>query len=148
MPRILFVKTSSFGDVVHNCPAVSDAARKLPGAEIDWVVEQPFAGIAAMHAAVRRVIPVAMRRWRAAPWNPAVWSEIGDFRRRLRAERYDAVIDTQSLLKSALISPQSPATRHAMDRAAPRAPLAPPFHDLRPPVPRPGGGGGRWRGFL
>src|SRR6266852_1917131 len=136
MPRILFVKTSSFGDVVHNCPAVSDAARKLPGAEIDWVVEQPFAGIVAMHAAVRRVIPVAMRRWRAAPWNPAVWSEIGDFRRLLRAERYDAVIDTQSLLKSALISAQSRGTRHGMDRASAREPLAARFYDVRHAVPR------------
>src|SRR5882762_4554925 len=72
MTRILFVKTSSLGDVVQNCPAVSDAARMLPGAQIDWVVEEPFAGIAAMHASVRRVIPVALRRWRRALWSPAV----------------------------------------------------------------------------
>jgi len=136
MPRILFVKTSSLGDVVHNCPAVSDAARRLAGAQIDWVVEQPFAGVAAMHAAVRRVIPVAMRRWRAAPWNPAVWSEIGAFRRLLRAERYDAVIDTQSLLKSALISAQSRGTRHGMDRASAREPFAARFYDVRHAVPR------------
>ena len=64
--KVLFVKTSSLGDVVHNCPAVSDAARELPGAQIDWVVEEPFAPIAAMHAAVRRVIPVRLRRWRTA----------------------------------------------------------------------------------
>ena len=104
MPSILFVKTSSLGDVVHNCPAVSDVARSLPGAEIDWIVEEGFADLVAMHASVRRVIPVAIRRWRAAPWRPAVWSEIGQFRRRLAGERYDAVIDTQSLLKSALVS--------------------------------------------
>ena len=101
MRTILFVKTSSLGDVVHNCPAVSDAARALPGAAIDWVVEEPFAGIAAMHGAVRRVIPVAVRRWRGAFWTPAVWSEIGAWRRELRAERYDAVVDTQSLLRVA-----------------------------------------------
>ena len=77
MTTILFVKTSSLGDVVHNCPAVTDVARALPGAAIDWVVEAPFAGIAAMHPAVRRVIPVAVRRWRSALWKPAVWSEIG-----------------------------------------------------------------------
>src|ERR671911_3181915 len=102
MKTILFVKTSSLGDVVHNCPAVSDAARALPGAAIDWIVEEPFAGIAAMHAAVRRVIPVAVRRWRSALWRPATWSEMAQWRRALREERYDAVIDTQSLLKSAL----------------------------------------------
>ena len=85
MTRILFVKTSSLGDVVQNCPAVSDAARRLPGAQIDWVVEEPFAGIAAMHASVRRVIPVALRRWRRALWSPAVWGELRAFRRALTA---------------------------------------------------------------
>ena len=103
MKRILFVKTSSLGDVVHHCPAVSDAAAALPGAAIDWVVEEPFAGVAAMHPAVRRVIPVRVRNWRNALWEPAVWSEMGQFRRALAAERYDVVIDTQSLLKSALV---------------------------------------------
>ena len=53
------------------------SARALPGAAIDWVVEEPFAGIAAMHPAVRRVIPVAVRRWRSALWKPAVWSRDG-----------------------------------------------------------------------
>src|SRR3989337_2152850 len=104
MTTILFVKPSALGDVVHNCPAVSDAARALPGAQIDWIVEEPFAGIARMHRAVRRVIPVSVRRWRASLWKPSVWSEIGAWRRELRVERYDAVLDTQSLVKSALLS--------------------------------------------
>ena len=64
LPRILFVKTSSLGDVVHNCPAVTDVARHVPGAVIDWVVEEAFAGIATLHPQVRRVIPLAIRRWR------------------------------------------------------------------------------------
>jgi heptosyltransferase I len=136
MTTILFVKTSSLGDVVHNCPAVSDAARALPGAQIDWVVEAPFAGIAAMHPGVRRVIPVAVRRWRSALWRPAVWSEIGAWRRALQAERYDAVIDTQSLLKSALMSRAALGTRHGLDRASAREWLAPWFYDVRHAVPR------------
>jgi heptosyltransferase-1 len=136
MTRILFVKTSSLGDVVHNCPAVSDAARAFPAADIDWVVEEPFAAIAAMHPAVRRVIPVAVRRWRAALWQPAIWSQIGAFRRALRAERYDAVLDTQSLLKSALISKAAAGTRHGLDRASAREWLAPCFYDVRHAVPR------------
>ena len=136
MPRILFVKTSSLGDVVHHCPAVSDAARERPGAQIDWVVEEPFAGIASMHPAVRRVIPVAVRRWRSALWKPAVWSEIAQWRRELREERYDAVIDTQSLLKSALISASALGRRHGLDRASAREVLAPMFYDVRHRVPR------------
>lgn len=136
MKTILFVKTSSLGDVVHNCPAVSDAARAAPGAAIDWIVEEPFAGIAAMHRAVRRVIPVAVRRWRSALWKPSVWSEIGAWRRRVRAERYDAVVDTQSLLKSALLCTLAHGKRHGLDRASAREWLAPAFYDVRHSVPR------------
>ena len=124
MKRILFVKTSSLGDVVHHCPAVSDAAARFPGAAIDWVVEAPFAGVAAMHPAVRRVIPVAVRRWRNALWHPAVWSAMGEFRRALSAERYDAIIDTQSLVKSALVCRFASGTKHGMDRSSAREPLA------------------------
>ena len=131
MARILFVKTSSLGDVVHNCPAVSDVARAVPGAAIDWVVEEPFAPIAAMHASVRRVIKVAVRRWRSALWNPAVWRELREVRRAIGSERYDAVIDTQSLLKSALIASWAHGTRHGLDAASAREPLAARFYDAR-----------------
>ncbi len=136
MRTILFVKTSSLGDVVHNCPAVTDAARALPGAAIDWMVEEPFAGIARMHRSVRRVIPVAARRWRAALWQPAVWSEIGAWRRELRGARYDAVVDTQSLVKSALLGKLARGTHHGMDRASAREPLAALLYDARHAVPR------------
>jgi heptosyltransferase-1 len=135
--RILFVKTSSLGDVVHHGPAVSDAARHLPGAQIDWIVEESFAPVAAMHAAVRRVIPVAVRRWRGSLWRPSVWLEMQRFRSALAAERYDAVVDTQGLLKSALISACARATRHGMDRASAREPLAARFYDVTHAVPRP-----------
>jgi len=136
MARILFVKTSSLGDVVHNCPAVSDAAHAIPGAEIDWVVEEPFAPVAAMHSRVRRVIPVAVRRWRTALWNPAVWREMREVRRAIAAERYDAVIDTQSLLKSALITSWAHGPRHGLDRDSAREPLAALFYDRRHAVAR------------
>jgi heptosyltransferase-1 len=136
MTTILFVKTSSLGDVVHNGPAVSDAVRALPGAQIDWMVEEPFAGIAAMHRAVRRVIPVAVRRWRTALWRPAVWSEIRNMRRALLAERYDAVVDTQSLLKSAFLARLGRGRHHGMDWSSAREPLASLLYDARYAVPR------------
>ncbi|TMH87605.1 MAG: lipopolysaccharide heptosyltransferase I, partial [Betaproteobacteria bacterium] len=117
-------------DVVHNCPAVSDAARQLPDAQIDWVVEEPFAGVAAMHASVRRVIPVALRRWRRALWSPAVWGELRAFRRALAAERYDAVIDSQALLKSAALCFLASGAKHGMDAASAREPLAARFYDV------------------
>jgi heptosyltransferase-1 len=136
MATLLFVKTSSLGDVVHNCPAVSDAARRYPGAAIDWVVEEGFAGVAALHRSVRRVIPVAVRRWRAAPWRPDFWREMAAFRASVAAERYDAVIDTQSLLKSALVARLAAGPRHGMDRASAREPLAACFYGATHAVPR------------
>jgi heptosyltransferase I len=128
MRRILFVKTSSLGDVVHHCPAVSDAARKLPDALIDWVVEESFAEVVRMHPAVRAVIPVALRRWRRTPWRPSVWREVAQFRRAMMAQSYDAVIDSQGLVKSALVSTLASGTRHGMDRDSAREPLASRFY--------------------
>lgn len=129
MPRILFIKTSSLGDVIHNGPAVSDVARLLPGAEIDWVVEEPLAEIAALHACVRRVIPVAIRRWRARLLSRDAWSEIARLRRMLKGERYDVVIDTQGLVKSALVCALASGKIHGLDRASAREPLAARFYD-------------------
>jgi heptosyltransferase I len=115
---------------------VSDAARKIPAAEIDWVVEAPFAGIAAMHPAVRRVIPVRLREWRRRWWRGGTWRELSQFRRTLRTERYDAIVDTQSLLKSALVASWALGPRHGMDRASAREPLAARFYHRAHAVPR------------
>ena len=129
MPRILFVKTSSLGDVVHNCPAVSDVARNIPGAAIDWVVEESFAEVVALHPHVRRVIPVAIRRWRGELMSRDAWSELGSFRRALRGERYDFVIDSQGLVKSALIAKFARGPKHGFDRESAREPFAARFYD-------------------
>ncbi len=118
------MKTSSLGDVVHHCPAVSEVARNFPGAEIDWVVEEAFAGVPAMHARVRRVVPVALRRWRAALFSARTWSELSAFRAGVGAERYDAVIDTQGLLKSVFLAKFAHGPLHGLDRASEREPLA------------------------
>jgi heptosyltransferase-1 len=135
LPRILFVKTSSLGDVVHNCPAITDAARCVPDAVIDWVIEEAFAEFGSLHPRVRRVIPLAIRRWRGAPFAAATWSELRAFRAMLRSERYDAIIDSQGLLKSALVAVQALGRRHGFDRDSVREPLAARFYDTAHAVP-------------
>ncbi|MBS0337389.1 MAG: lipopolysaccharide heptosyltransferase I [Proteobacteria bacterium] len=129
--RILFVKTSSLGDVIHNCPAVSDVRRRFPDAVIDWVVEESFAGIVGMHPAVRRAIPVAIRRWRRTMLHASTWREAQAFRRALREEGYDVVIDTQGLLKSALIAASARGVRHGFDARSAREAIASRFYDVR-----------------
>lgn len=118
--RILLVKTSSLGDVIHNLPVASDIRRALPRAEIDWVVEENFAEIPRLHPAVGGVIPVAMRRWRKAPFAASTWREFAAYRRAVRQADYDAIIDTQGLAKSALLAAQAHGRKfgHARPREA------------------------------
>lgn len=127
-PQILLVKTSSLGDVLHNLPVVSDIVRHYPGAQIDWVVEEGFAALPKLHPAVRNVIPVAVRRWRGKPLNAATWREIGAFRSALAAQHYDIAIDTQGLLKSALLMRGVRGLRCGFDRGSAREPLVARFY--------------------
>lgn len=122
--RILLVKTSSLGDVIHNLPAISDLLRIFPRAAVDWCVEESFAAIPRLHPGVRKVIPVALRRWRRTPFSIGVWSEIRQFRAALQASDYDLVIDTQGLLKSAVLALQAHGVRCGYTAASAREPLA------------------------
>jgi heptosyltransferase-1 len=127
--RILLVKTSSLGDVVHNLPVVSDLKRRFPDALIDWCVEEAFADIPRLHPEVAAVIPVAIRRWRKTLFRGATWREIGAFRRRLGGEEYDAVLDTQGLIKSGAITFLAKGPCHGYAAEAAREPLASWFYD-------------------
>lgn len=128
MTPILLVKTSSLGDVIHNLPVATDIARHIPDAAIDWVVEESFAGIPRLHPAVGKVFPVAIRRWRKALFQPATWQGIGNFRHRLQNQNYSTVLDTQGLIKSALITRLAHGSRCGFDRTSAREPLAARFY--------------------
>jgi len=104
MTRILIIKTSSMGDVVHNLPVIADIRRARPEAIIDWVVEESYAALVRMTRGVTRVLPVASRRWRQAPHRKATYVERHAFIDLLHAESYDLVLDTQGLLKSAWLA--------------------------------------------
>lgn len=134
--RILLVKTSSLGDVIHNLPVVSDLKRSLPEAEIHWCVEENFAAIPGLHPGVAKVIPVAVRRWRKRLFSSRTWQEIRAFRKSLRAEDYDLVLDTQGLVKSALVARQArgPVAGYAPEAA--REPLASRFYHHVYAIPR------------
>ena len=129
--RILIVRTSSLGDLVHMLPAISDIARHVPDARIDWIVEEAFAEIPAWHPAVNEVIKVAHRRWRKAWWSEQVRAERRALAQRLRSETYDVVLDMQALLKSAWLVRQTQGVRHGLDWRSAREPLASLFYNVR-----------------
>ena len=136
MSDILFIKTSSLGDVIHHMPAVSDARRHRPEAQIGWVVEEAFAPLVRLHRAVDSVIPVASRRWRRAVMSPTTWREIIEFHRAMRAQTHDTVIDAQGLVRSALIARFARGRRHGYDRASVREWPAPYCYDVHYHVDR------------
>lgn len=136
MAEILFIKTSSLGDVVHHMPAITDARRHCPQSRLTWVVEEPYAPLARLHPGVDAVIPVASRRWRGNLHAPATWREIRRFRDAVQERAYDAAVDTQGLLRTAIIAKSVRGTRHGYDWASAREPLACLFYDVRHRVNR------------
>lgn len=136
MKDILFIKTSSLGDVIHHMPAVTDARRALPELHLSWVVEEAFAPLARLHPGIDEVIPVASRRWRKTLQSPATWSEMRRYCATLRARRFDLIVDTQGLVRTGLIARIARGERHGYDSASIREPLASLFYDVRHNVSR------------
>lgn len=101
--KILLVRVSSLGDVLHNLPLVADILRHHPGAQVDWVVEEGYVSLVRLNPMVRKVIPFALRRWKKGLGDAAVRAELRGFFRDLRAEQYDYVFDTQGLIKTGII---------------------------------------------
>ncbi len=134
--RILIVKTSSMGDVVHATPVVSDILAHHPEAQLDWLVEAPFAAIPQMHAGIAQVLPMSWRKWRSALARPRTWRAMADLRDRLRAGEYDLALDLQGLVKSALWARQAGAPVAGYDRASIHEPIATLAYRFKAAVPR------------
>lgn len=102
--RILIIKSSSMGDIIHALPVAHDIRRALPDACIDWVAEESFRDIPRLAPAVSNVRVTAFRRWRKHPLDPQTRAEVAAFRAELEAQRYDCVLDIQGLMRSALVA--------------------------------------------
>ena len=122
--NLALIKTSSMGDVIHALPVVTDIVRAIPGARIDWVVEESFAELPALHPSVNAVIPVAIRRWRKSLFDAATRREMASVRARLREARYDLALDLQGLVKSAWVARMTGAPIAGFSRRCAREPLA------------------------
>lgn len=133
--RVLLIKTSSLGDVIHTLPALTDAKKAIPDIQFDWVVEEGFAEIPSWHPAVSKVIPVAIRRWRKHLWQTWKTGEWRAFKQQIRYQSYDLVIDAQGLLKSAWLTRYAKAAVAGLDKASAREPMASRFYQYGYSVP-------------
>ena len=105
MSDVLFIKTSSLGDMIHHMPAITEARLRRPAVYFGWVVEEAFTPLVRLHPAIDEVIPVATRRWRGRRLlHRSTWAEIAEFGSELRRRHYDEMVDTQGLFKSAAIA--------------------------------------------
>jgi heptosyltransferase I len=136
MSDILFIKTSSLGDVIHHMPALTEARRALPGTRFAWLVEEAYAPVVALHPGVAEIIPVAWRRWRKTLYSPKTISEISENLGTIRSRRYDGIVDSQGLLRSALIARLAHGRRHGYDSRNIREPAAALLYDVRHNVGR------------
>ena len=137
MSDILFIKTSSLGDVIHHMPAVTEARRWRGHAHFAWVVEEAFAPLVRLHPAVSEVIPISQRSWRSAAFAPRTWREIAGFIVALRKQGYDEIIDSQGLFfKSALIARLARGRRHGYDAMSSRERAASALYDMQHRVDR------------
>lgn len=134
--RVLIVKTSSMGDVVHALPAISDMAKAVPGIEIDWLVERGFAAMPSQHRAVRRVITLQWRKWRKSLRTPETRAALRAWRTEMAQDQYDLIIDMQGLLKSAAFACFARGPRGGYDRHSIREPLASLFYSRKARVSR------------
>lgn len=134
--RVLIVKTSSLGDVIHTLPALTDAAAARPGLHCDWLVERAFAEIPRWHPQVERIIECDLRGWRKAPLRILRDGTWAAFRAELRAAgAYDLIIDAQGLVKSAWLARRAPGPVVGPDRRSAREPLAACFYTRGVAVP-------------
>src|SRR5512137_2577875 len=101
--RVLIVKTSSLGDIIHALPVLEYLRQASPGARIDWVVDEAFADLLSGNPLIDRLITVPLRRWKKSPLNMTVLKEIRALRTTLRERPYDLVFDLQGNIKSGLI---------------------------------------------
>ena len=116
MKRVLLIKLTSLGDLIHALPALSDAKDARPELEFDWVIDENFQEIARWHPAVKGVVTSNHRQWREALTHPATLGSMSRLIAGIRAVEYDLVIDAQGNFKTALLSMFAKGPRAGFDR--------------------------------
>lgn len=135
-PRILFVKLSSLGDIVHSLPAITDLAERRPDAHVAWVVEEAYVDLVKLHPAVAEAIAFNLRSLRGNPLRASGWRRIALSRRGMGSGGWDYVIDAQGLIKSAIVARFARAPAFGLDAKSARERLAARFYDVKITVPR------------
>lgn len=102
--RILIIKTSALGDIVHALPVLDYLHQVVPGVNVDWAVEEQFVDLLSGNPLLSELRVLRTRRWRRQPFRAETLREIQALWRELRGRQYDYVFDIQGNLKSGIIA--------------------------------------------
>lgn len=102
--RVLIVKTSSLGDVIHALPVIDYLRQVSSGIEIDWAVEESFLPVLEHNPYLAQILVVRTRKWRKAPFSLETRRDLKELRAVLRERSYDLVFDIQGNLKSGILT--------------------------------------------
>src|SRR5437868_5554938 len=100
--RLLIVRLSSMGDIIHALPLAANA--RAAGATVGWLTDRHYGGLLEGNPSLTSVFLADTRQWRRNPFSPAHWREIAELRRALRDFAPDATVDVQGLWKSAVLA--------------------------------------------
>lgn len=131
--RVLIVKISSMGDIIHTLPAITDASHKFPNILFDWVIEETFSEIPAWHPYIHQIIPIKLRFWKQKWYKVKSWKEYCQYIKLLNNYKYDLIIDAQGLLKTSLFVTNNiiSGTKHGMDFSSSKEPISCLFYHKR-----------------
>ena len=118
MVRILIIKTSSLGDIVHCLPVINDIKYFVPESSIDWLVEECFADVPRLHPGVDSVITISLRSWKKNLRKKSTWIGLYKSIKAIRENHYDIIIDFQGLLKSAFFTLFTRGDIHGFDKTS------------------------------
>lgn len=137
MSKLLLVRLSSMGDLIHTLPAVTDLARYRPDIELHWLCETAFADIARLHPFVKKVQIMSWRNWRKRLWQPSTWQQMRALFDELQRQQYYQVLDSQGLLKSAFFARKAKASiLTGLDKKSAREPFSAYFYQQKIFVPK------------
>lgn len=126
--KVLLLKMSSMGDLIHNLPAITDLAKHRPDVELHWLCESSFADIARLHPFVHTIHELRWRTWRKQLWKKEYRQKLHALSSTLKNEHFDLVVDSQALLKSAFFAKMAHAPIYGFHRHCAREPLAACFY--------------------
>ncbi|WP_434779578.1 lipopolysaccharide heptosyltransferase I [Neisseria sp. Ec49-e6-T10] len=131
MNKVLLVRLSSMGDLIHTFPAIQDLSVARPDISLSWLCEEAFTDIAKLHPFVQSVYPMAWRRWRKTLWQKQTRQAISSLQQQLQTSKFDFVVDSQSLIKSALFANMAKAPVYGLDKHSARESLASMFYQKK-----------------